>query len=338
MPTIPNFTSLSWQQSRSNPQLAVSILEGKNRLMPANRGVVSDSQAADLVAYVRRFGPARPSPVGSGTTSPGPAGTVPLLAGSTDFNVQFNRLVKEWDDLDRQLRELSSTPATENVPSEGSSKESIAKSGFAKLPILDRPLTAADVVRGRELFTGRRPLANGGPSCIACHAVHGGGTPEGGRLGPELTKVYERLGGRNALTAQLWGAATPTMLPVYHQHPLEPEEVVSLVAYLEEANREGVEEASPVPLPFLLLGLGGTVLGLVGVNVFWGTYFWPRSVATLNGSVGRTDLKSVPQAAGIATGTGSLPLGQGRGTQRPAATPAHQELTRFPEDLIAPGL
>jgi len=60
-PAIPDFTSRAWQQSRSNVQLTVSILEGKNQQMPANRGLVSDELARELVAHVRKFAPT-PSP------------------------------------------------------------------------------------------------------------------------------------------------------------------------------------------------------------------------------------------------------------------------------------
>lgn len=374
MPVIPDFTDPSWQQSRSNVQLRVSILEGKDRLMPANRGIVSDELAADLVTYVvRPFAPV------AQTTSVGTASTE---AASGDFEPEFNKLVKQFDDLQRQARTLASAPAAQSAAPSSSPLASVAvrtvapgpaslfaqncagchsigggaltgpdlkdvgrrkdrdwlvryllnpkavlgsgdpharqlltaaqgvvmptafgmtreraetvldfidaesqqpKSQFASLPVSDRPFTPDDATRGRDLFLGRRSLANGGPACIACHAVHGSGATEGGRLGPDLTKTYERLGGRTALTAQLWAPATPTMLPTYQEHPLEPKEALSLAAYLERADKEGVEEASPLPLKFLLWGLGGTVVGLATVSTLWGTRFRPRGLVTLDG-------------------------------------------------------
>ena len=67
MPTIPDFTSREWQQGVSNPQLTVSILEGKGTLMPGLRDRLSDQQTQALVVYVREF--ARP-PVKAEQESP----------------------------------------------------------------------------------------------------------------------------------------------------------------------------------------------------------------------------------------------------------------------------
>jgi mono/diheme cytochrome c family protein len=292
MPVIPDFTDHAWQQSRSKAQLMVSILEGKDRLMPANRGMVSDELAADLVAYVRTFDPSRPPPVqaaAAGTVSAeGALADIP--AG--DFEVAFNTLVKRFDDLKRQEGELAAAPAPaapSAVPASAAptsappASAAPAATVTATPAIPDRPFTPDDIARGRELFLGRRPLANGGPACIACHAVYGGGWQEGGRLGPSLTKAYERLGGRAALSANLQALATPTMRPAYQQHGLESEEVLSLVAYLEDADRKGVEEASPLPLRFLLLGLGGSVLGLAGVSALWGSRSRARGRPPLDG-------------------------------------------------------
>jgi mono/diheme cytochrome c family protein len=147
----------------------------------------------------------------------------------------------------------------------------VEKSWFSELPISGRPLTPDDAERGQELFVGLKPFTNGGPACIACHAASGTGDLEGGRLGPDLTKVYERVGGRTALSARLWTPATPTMLPVYQQHTLQEDEILSLVAYLEQTAREGVERGSGPPMHFVLAGLGGAVLGLLAFGVLWGT-------------------------------------------------------------------
>jgi mono/diheme cytochrome c family protein len=132
-------------------------------------------------------------------------------------------------------------------------------------------LTPEDVARGRELFLGHRPLANGGSACVACHTVNDGEARDGGRLGPELTKSYERLGGRSALGARLWAHDTRTMQPAYQRHNLEPDEVLALVAYLEDADRQAPADTSRVPLKFVLVSLGGAVLGLLMVSALWGS-------------------------------------------------------------------
>jgi len=92
MPTIPDFTDRPWQELMSNPQLVVSILDGKGTLMPAFRGRVSDVQAHDLAAYVRAFGPVR---------------AVPLEVPASDFDQRFHALQAEWNELHRQLQEVS---------------------------------------------------------------------------------------------------------------------------------------------------------------------------------------------------------------------------------------
>jgi mono/diheme cytochrome c family protein len=315
MPVIPDFTDPSWQQSRSKAQLMVSILEGKDRLMPANRGMISDALAADLVAYVRTFDPSRPPPAPAAPAGAASAEVASAEIPSGDFEVEFNKLVKQFDDLKRQERELASAPAPAATSAASSSaapgsappvSAAPAAPGGATLPIPDRPFTPDDIARGRELFLGRLPLANGGPACIACHAVYGSGWQEGGRLGPELTKAYERRGGRTALSANLRALATPTMRPAYQQHGLESEEVLSLVAFLEEADRKGVEDASPLPLKFLLLGLGGSVLGLASVSALWGSRSRARGRPPLDGRAApalpapRPDLApSPPDYAGL---------------------------------------
>jgi mono/diheme cytochrome c family protein len=403
MPVIPDFTDRFWQQSRSKVQLIVSILDGKDRLMPANRGLVSDALAPDLVAYVRTF--AFPV-VATAPAGADAGGTDVGGADPGDFGPEFNKLVKQFNALKRQAQALPPSPAAAPFPAakgaapEGASPASVAarvvargpaslfaqrcagchsigggaltgpdlkdvyrhqdrewlvqyllnpkavlagadpharqllaesrgrimptasgmtreraeavldfidaesqqpKSQFASLPLSDRPFTPDDVARGRELFLGRRALANGGPACIACHAVHAGGEPEGGRLGPDLTKTYERLGGRAALTARLWAPATPTMLPTYQQHPVEPEEALSLAAYLERADKTGVADASPFPLKFFLLGLGGAVLGLAAVSAFWGSRSRPPDWTTQNGQAAPALPAARPDLAPVST-------------------------------------
>jgi mono/diheme cytochrome c family protein len=97
MPTIPDHTGCAWQERLSNPQLVVSILEGKGTLMPSFRGRVNDEQAQDLAAYVRAFGPARAVP---------PAAS----ASGSDFEKRYRELQEKWNELQRQLNALSGPP------------------------------------------------------------------------------------------------------------------------------------------------------------------------------------------------------------------------------------
>lgn len=163
--------------------------------------------------------------------------------------------------IDRKLAEKLVTFITVE-----SAKES---SRFAGLQISDRPLTAVDVERGERLFRGAESFASGAPTCLACHTVYGIGGLGGGRLGPDLTSVYARLEGRNALAA--WLSAPPglTMQPLFKRNPLESEEVLALVAYLKHAAESGASDARPATLKFLLAGIAGSVFLLLAFDFLW---------------------------------------------------------------------
>lgn len=147
--------------------------------------------------------------------------------------------------------------------------ESQASPAQAAAPaVSDKPFTPADVARGRELFLGIRPLASGGPACASCHTLGTPGGLGGGRLGPDLTRVYERLGGRRAMGAWLSAPATPTMQAIFKTQTLQPDEIGPLVAAFEDAARQAPAPAGP-SAGFLLLGFGGMALGLVGLQFGW---------------------------------------------------------------------
>jgi len=144
----------------------------------------------------------------------------------------------------------------------------LPQSQFAGTSITDRPFTAAEVTRGHELFVGLRPLEGGGPSCAACHTVGSIQGLGGGRLGPDLTRVYERLGDRKAVGTWLIAPATPTMQAVFRKKVLTQDEILVLLAYLEESSAVQPSDQTQV-ITFFLLGLGGMVLGLVALQGAW---------------------------------------------------------------------
>lgn len=131
-----------------------------------------------------------------------------------------------------------------------------------------RLMTPADVDLGRRLFMGDRLLTKGGPACISCHQVRGVAALGGGRLGPDLTGVYARLGGQAPLTSWLESPASVTMKPVFKDHPITTDEAHALVSYLKIAGaRGGTAPASMVN--FVLLGLLGMSVGLVIIDLAW---------------------------------------------------------------------
>jgi len=145
----------------------------------------------------------------------------------------------------------------------------LPKSQFAGLNIGDQPFTPADVANGRSIILGEKRLANGGPSCISCHSVDNISMLGGGKLAPDLTKVYERLRGRKNLASWLQAPATPTMRPLFSNTALTNDEIVQLVAYLETTARKPQQTSDTATLSFFFLGLGGAVFGFVGADTIW---------------------------------------------------------------------
>lgn len=140
---------------------------------------------------------------------------------------------------------------------------------FPGVQISARPFTVKDVDAGRDIFLGRAGLANGGPACVGCHTVGGIGGLGGGRLGPDLTKIFNQYGSRLKLGTWLSGPATATMLPTFRDHPMKPDEILSLVAYFKDASTNQSEDTAPRGLVFTLLGLGGAVGAVLLFNRLW---------------------------------------------------------------------
>ncbi|RPH57177.1 cytochrome C [bacterium] len=160
----------------------------------------------------------------------------------------------------------------------------LPKSQFQGLKITDEPFTPADVARGERIFLGTQRLAKGGTSCISCHTVSGLPGLSGGRLGPDLTRVLERLQGRKGLAAWLQGPVTPTMRPAFANQPLTNEEILALVAYLEaEAKTRPGPDTGASQLTFFLFGMGGAVFGLVLADAVWRRRFRSVRRALLRG-------------------------------------------------------
>ncbi len=159
------------------------------------------------------------------------------------------------------------------IEAESKLERSQFASGATQIP--DRPFTEDEIEQGRQLFIGRTPFGQGGAACLSCHAVQGVSILGGGMLGPDLTLVFNKLQGRKGLAAWLSSPPTPTMQPVFRNHPLANEEIVLLVAYLEQA-KEGREELSVARLNFFLLGLTGTAGGFVLFD-----YLWKRRLRTV---------------------------------------------------------
>lgn len=141
--------------------------------------------------------------------------------------------------------------------------------------IPDRPFTPDEIEKGRELFAGYQRFAKGGAACLSCHNVSNLTVIGGGMLGPDLTQVWGKLQGRKGLAAWLSSPPTPTMQPIFRQHPLSDDEILHLIAYLENA-KEGREEVTAARFNFFLLGLAGT-----GGSFVLFDYLWRRRFRTV---------------------------------------------------------
>jgi len=90
---LPDFTNARWQQQRSDPQLVVSILEGKGTQMPAFAGRLSRKEARALVRHVRGF--ASQEIVGV------------QQYGAVEFSERFRALQQEFERLRKQFHDLN---------------------------------------------------------------------------------------------------------------------------------------------------------------------------------------------------------------------------------------
>lgn len=120
------------------------------------------------------------------------------------------------------------------------------------------------ITRGAELFRGTIRFANGAPACGACHTASGIPFPNGGSLGPDLTRAYSRFGpqGTKIVLNTLY---FPTMAPIFREHPLNEQEQADLYAFLQSVN--GKTRPMGLEIVFALIAIGGclVLLALTGL-------------------------------------------------------------------------
>lgn len=127
---------------------------------------------------------------------------------------------------------------------------------------------AGDPEIGRALFIGTRQLSGGGAACMACHqAAALPGT--GGKLGPDLTLVRQRLGGERGLSAWLQRPPTPVMSSIYRDKALSKEEIADLIAFFG-TTLEHSEQARETPRRAVqLAGIGVSLLAMLVAGFVW---------------------------------------------------------------------
>ena len=161
-------------------------------------------------------------------------------------------------------------------------ESALERSRWAGTSLSERAFTADDRSLGRELFHGHVRFESGAPSCVSCHAVADVGGLGGGQLGPDLSDAYARLEGRKALGAWLLAPATETMAPVYKKHPISEDEILPLLAYLEEQAKSGEVAPEGPGVEFLLIGV------LVAAAIlFLFDHLWRRRFTSVRGRLVR---------------------------------------------------
>lgn len=128
------------------------------------------------------------------------------------------------------------------------------------------------IEEGRNLFTGKTRLDNGGPACLSCHSLNDSELPvSGGTLAINITGFGSLPS--DALEERILESPFPHMTimkSAYVNHPVTQQEANKLIAYLKN-----VSEQQPVDSALLMAGnnflwmgivLSLLILGLIGVN------------------------------------------------------------------------
>jgi len=182
-----------------------------------------------------------------------------------------------------------STVASQPAVSEPSPTSVETKAIVAEVP---PQATEAQITRGQELFQGTVRFANEGPTCNSCHDVQNDAVIGGGILSKELTTVFSRMGGPG-VRAILGRPPFPVMQSAYLNRALSEEEIGSLVAFLEYADKEQLNQQ---PRDY---GVGLLSSGLVGTGILFGlcSFVWRgRKKGSVNQTIYDRQVKSISDA------------------------------------------
>ncbi len=115
-----------------------------------------------------------------------------------------------------------------------------------------------NVSEGLLLFSGKKRLTNGGPSCISCHTVKDDRIFSSGTLAKELSETYEIMGSAG-VAAILKNPPFPVMGVTYKNTSLTEEEILNLTAYLRSVSENRIYQH---PVDF------GFTFAVIGILVF----------------------------------------------------------------------
>jgi len=122
------------------------------------------------------------------------------------------------------------------------------------LPVAAQTGTPASPEAGKALFIGAAHFANGGPACASCHSAAGLDFPGGGSMGPDLTRIYTKLG-PDGLNSALETLYFPAMTPIYVYRPLTQDERGNLIAFFQNLSPQRAAGSTPAIGGIALAGL-----------------------------------------------------------------------------------
>ncbi len=143
------------------------------------------------------------------------------------------------------------------------------QSGAAGTATASAPLPPGNSNRGRELFVGKIRFTNNGAACNSCHNVEIKGYLSGGALGKDLTHAVTRLSA-SGVEAIVSGLPFPQMKETYTSHPVTPQEIADITAFLTTADKQApVNATSNVGAYLLFGGAAGIMILAILYSVFW---------------------------------------------------------------------
>jgi ubiquinol-cytochrome c reductase cytochrome b subunit len=239
MPTIPDFTSLSWQMSQTELEITHRIHDGNEPLMPAYRDKLSSQQILALAVYVRAFASVH-EPVTSVAPSPGgerpkpavaPAPS-PVAAPMTPIQVYRAYCLACHDSDGRGRTVRAAMPEMPDFTdakwqtsrTDADFKKAVLEGKGKFMPALKSKLSAADAdqavayVRG---FSGAKQVASIEPPKLPTPPISTGPVTESGpRPTPQPSPLTKPRTPAPAVSAQELAERTRVATGLYRQYCL----------------------------------------------------------------------------------------------------------------------
>lgn len=122
---------------------------------------------------------------------------------------------------------------------------------------------------GQMLFSGKKRLSGGGPSCMSCHHIKNDKLIGGGSLAKDLTAAFSRMN-ESGIKAIVSSPPFPAMKEAYAGAPITDEEAYALTAFLKYADEQQYNQ-HPRNYQYYMLGAGafGLVTLLATFSMIW---------------------------------------------------------------------